>query len=100
LKKTFKDDDDVAVCQVNSDGTVSLYHYYNIESNSVYLSDSNLTIGFSNIATSITNGVAQCSFTRLNYINNITRYYDISKPYYILTASGQLNSTSSKIVYE
>ena len=91
----LKGNDNVAVCQVNSNGTVSLIHYYNLDGDSVFLLDSNLTIGFSNIATSIINGVVQCSFTRINYINNVTRYFNIANPYYILTAYGNLDSRTS-----
>ena len=91
----LKGDDNVAVCQVNSDGTVSLYHYYNPggHSPSKLLSDSNPTVGFSNIVTSLMNGVAQCSFTRQNYLPDVNNYLDISKQYYILTATGPLNSS-------
>ena len=87
----------MAVCQVNSNGTVSLYHYYNPggRSPSTLLSNSNPTVGFSNIVTSLKNGVAQCSFTRQNYLPDVNNYLDISNQYYILTAYGNLDSITS-----
>ena len=43
--------------------------------------------------TSLNNGVAQCSFTRQNYLSNVDNYLDITKQYYILTAKGPLRSS-------
>lgn len=47
-------------------------------------------------------GVAQCSFTRVNFLNitnnaisNDSLYYDINDPSYILTAYGPVNSATS-----
>ena len=55
-----KEEDDVALCQVNSNGTVNLFHNYNIEGendnlDSVLLLETNPTVGFSNIITSYIN---------------------------------------------
>ncbi len=88
----FKNNDDVALCQVNSDGRVSLYHNYNLHGNSLLLLSTNPTVGFSDIVTTYTNGVASCSFTRINYMSNVPNYFDINNQYYILTASGPVIS--------
>ena len=94
----MKGEDDVALCRVNSNGTVNLFHNYNnlgdsynSEDDSVLLLETNPTVGFSNIITSYINGVATCSFTRINYMPNITNYLDINNQYYILTANGPLD---------
>jgi hypothetical protein len=91
-----KEEDDVALCQVNSNGTVNLFHNYNIEGendnlDSVLLLETNPTVGFSNIITSYINGVATCSFTRINYMSNVANYLNINNKYYILTANGPLD---------
>ena len=87
-----KDKDDVAVCQLNSDGTVSLKHYYNKGYSSALLLNSNPTIGYSNIETSYANGIASCSFTRELKMPSVANYFDLSYSYYILTANGPLRS--------
>ena len=91
-----KGDDDVAVCVVNSDGSVKLNHYYNMDHSPVLLSSSNSAIGFSNIVTSYSNGIAKCSFTRLKALPNVSQYFDLNSKYYILTASGAYSSSSGK----
>lgn len=92
--------DDVAVCQVNSDGSVSVNHYYNgaIGSSSL-LSSSNPTVGFSNIVTSIKNGVASCSFTRANSLSSVSNYFNQNNQYYLLTAIGPLSSGTIRYHY-
>ena len=77
------------------DGNVSLKHYFNDDShNSSLISFTNQTIGFSNIVTSYINGVAKCSFTRVNLIYNLTNHFELNdNQYYILTASGPLGSS-------
>ena len=85
--------DDVAICQLNSDGSVNLYHYYNNGKSSSLLSSSNPTIGFSNTKTSVTNGNPSCSFTRDKTVASNSNYFDINNQYYILTASGTVSSS-------
>ena len=85
---------------MNSDGTVNLFHNYNIEGendnlDSVLLLETNPTVGFSNIETSYINGVATCSFTRINYMPNVPNYLDINNKYYILTANGPLDQNNN-----
>ncbi len=85
---------------MNSDGTVNLFHNYNIEGendnlDSVLLLETNPTVGFSNIVTSYINGVATCSFTRINYMPNVPNYLDINNKYYILTANGPLDQNNN-----
>ncbi len=82
----------MAVCQVNSDGSLILRHYYNKVHSPNFLLSSNPTVGFSNIATSYSNGVIVCSFVRANTMPGVTNYYDQNSQYYILTASGPLMS--------
>ena len=88
----LKNKDDVALCQLNSDGKVSLYHNYNLHDNSLLLLSTNPTVGFSNIVTSYVNGIATCSFTREIKMTSVTNYFDLSYSYYILTAYGPLRS--------
>lgn len=88
--------DDVAVCQVNSNGAVSVNHYYNgAKGVSLLLSSSNPTVGFSNIVTSIKNGVATCNFTRANSLPTVTNYFNQNSQYYLLSATGPLNSNGA-----
>jgi hypothetical protein len=81
------------VCQVNSNGAVSVSHYYNgAQGVSSLLSSSNPTVGFSNIVTSIQNGVATCNFTRANSLPTVTNYFNQNSQYYLLSATGPLSS--------
>ncbi len=82
----------MCVCQVNNNNTVSLLHYYNKGKHPSLLLSSNPTVGFTNIKTSYTNGVATCSFTRERKLSNIANYFDLNKSYYILTALGPIRS--------
>ena len=77
---------------MNNDNSVSLLHYYNSGYQPSLLLSSNPTVGFSNIVTSYSNGVASCSFTRAIKMPNITHYFDLSKSYYILAAYGPIRS--------
>jgi hypothetical protein len=90
-----KGDDDVALCKVNRNNTVSLLHHYNYgpyyKISSLLLS-TNPRVGFTNIKTSYTNGVATCSFTRAVKMPSLAKYFDSSKSYYILAAYGPINS--------
>ena len=52
----------------------------------------NPTVGFTNIKTSYTNGVATCSFTRAVKMPSLAKYFDFSKSYYILAAYGPIRS--------
>ena len=83
----------MCVCQVNNDNTVSLLHYYNNGKSPSLLLSTNPTVGFTNIKTSYTNGVATCSFTREVKLSNITNYFDLNKSFYILTAYGPIRSS-------
>lgn len=88
-------DDDVAICQVNSDNSVSLFHYYNMPHiPPTLLLNTNPTIGFSNIKTSYENDILTCSFTRQLNMPNVTHYFDLNnnKKYYILAAYGPIFS--------
>lgn len=38
------------------------------------------------------NGGLQCSFRRDKRVQNIANYFDITMPYYILTAYGQISN--------
>jgi hypothetical protein len=87
--------DDVAVCQLNSNGSVSLYHYYNDGKSSSLLSSSDPILGFSNIITSVTNGNPTCSFTRAKKMPGVPNYFDVNNQYYIITASGSVSSSGS-----
>jgi len=88
-------DDDVAICQLNSDNTVSLFHYYNMPHiRPTLILNTNPTIGFSNIKTSYENDILSCSFTRQLNMPNVTHYFDLNnnKKYYILAAYGPIFS--------
>jgi hypothetical protein len=85
--------DDVAVCQLNSDGTVHLYHYFNNGKSSGLLSSTDPVVGFSNIITSVANGNPTCSFTRAKTMSSVSNYFDANNKYYIITASGSVSSS-------
>ncbi len=85
--------DDVAVCQLNSDGTVHLYHYFNNGKSSGLLSSTDPVVGFSSIITSVTNGNPTCSFTRAKTMSSVSNYFDANNKYYIITASGSVSSS-------
>jgi hypothetical protein len=87
--------DDVAVCQLNSNGSVNLYHYYNDGKSSSLLSSSDPILGFSNITTSVNNGNPTCSFTRAKTMPGESKYFDVNDQFYILTASGSVSSSGS-----
>ena len=92
IQNFIKGNDDVAVCQVNSNGSISLRHNYNGDSSSNLLLSSNPTVGFSNIVTSFQNGVATCNFTRANSLPAVTNYLNQNSQYYLLSATGPLNT--------
>jgi hypothetical protein len=80
---------------MNAAGVGSIEHYYTagrVTPN--YLSESDKTVGFSNINVAIVNGQIVCSFSRLKSMN-INNYFDVkTKPsYYILTATGSISAT-------
>ena len=86
--------DDVAVCQLNSDGSVHLYHYYNECLYAPrYLSSSDAIVCFSNITTSVSDGNPTCSFNRAKTMPGVPNYFDVNNQYYILTASGSVSSS-------
>ena len=87
--------DDVAVCQLNSNGSVNLYHYYNDGKSSSLLSSSDPILGFSNITTTVNNGKPTCSFTRAKTIPGVSKYFDLNNQYYIITASGSVSSSGN-----
>ena len=68
-------------------------HQYNGgKSKPSLLKDSDSMIGFSNTAANLTNGVLKCSFSRVNSLASVTNYFDTSQQYFILIASGDLES--------
>jgi len=92
--------DDVTVCQLNPNGSVNLYHYYN--DGKYYpslISSTDPAIGYSNITTNVINGIPSCSFTRAKTLpNSNSQYFDINNQYYILTASGSVSSSGNLFI--
>lgn len=74
-----------------------LHNYNNEEFDSVALLNSNIIIGFSNVVTSYANSIAICSFTRAKLMANVPNYFDLSKQYYILVATGKLSAGINSI---
>ena len=98
VQQTLKGNDDVAVCQVNADGSLSLKHYYNKGHSSNLLLSSNPTVGFSSIVTSYSNGNITCSFVRANSMSSVANYFDLNSQYFLLTASGPLSSSGNMYI--
>ena len=76
----------------NSNGILTVEHYQNVAKSTPQLLDRNdPALGYSNIRISLINDVLMCSFTRAkNGYSHIANYYDLSKPFHILTASGPI----------
>ncbi len=75
---------------MNSAGVGVIEHYYTTgRVTPIYLSESDKTVGFSNISVAIVNGQIVCSFSRLKSMN-INNYFDVkaNPSFYILTAMG------------
>ena len=56
------------------------------------LDPNNPSIGISNAAVSLVNGVLTCSFTRLKSNLGCPNYFDVNNPYFILNAAGPTDS--------
>lgn len=83
--------DDVIACQINSDGTVSLNHYFNSGGHNA--PSPNPTAGYTSISTAILNGYPSCTFNRQASMPGVSTYFDSNNKYYLLSASGAVSSS-------
>lgn len=84
----------MTVCKHLPSGNVEVEHYYNPgRTRPVLYSNSSPAIGFSDIKASYSNGILQCSFNRTIKMNQTKNYFDLTKPYYLLTASGSVENS-------
>ena len=63
-----------------------------------HLSQNDLLVGFDNTAVEYINGKLTCSFSRANKMPKVPNYFDLSMSYYLLFASGSLNSSSKTLI--
>ena len=75
---------------VNGDMSVEHFKTTGDKVAPVYMDSSYPSLGFSHIKTSLANNVLTCSFTRAKVVSNMTDYFDVSKKFHILTASGSV----------
>jgi hypothetical protein len=73
--------------------------YYNdLNLNSDVVSTSNRSTGIFNSNIKLSNSHLICSFSRLKSIPGQENFFDISKPFYILVASGITNNLSMFLI--
>ena len=92
-KDEFMGDDNVCLCKISS-SKMSIENYYNSKAykEPILLDVNHPSIGFSNIKLSLQDDVFTCSFTRENFISNISNYFSMNNNYYLLFASGKITN--------
>jgi len=98
--------DQVIACSAikNSSGNLNTFkieHYYNpseSKSQPRLLIASNPSVGLSDMNFYYSNGYIECSFRRAKFVKNITNYFELKEFYYVLTASGSVQ-TNGKYKY-
>jgi hypothetical protein len=78
-----------------------MLHKYNVQLGiSQPLLGTNPAVGFTNIVTSFSNGIATCNFTRANSLSGVSNYFNQNSQYYLLTASGPLSSSGLYFIFK
>ena len=92
-KDEFMGDDNVCLCKISS-SKMSIENYYNSKAykEPILLDVNHPSIGFSNIKLSLQDDIFTCSFTRENFISNISNYFSMNNNYYLLFASGKITN--------
>jgi hypothetical protein len=76
------------LCKI-SGNTRTIEHYFNNPTLLPTLLDkNNPSLGFSNIKVSLSNGVLNCSFTRVRKMPSVNNFFDLNGQFYILFAVG------------
>lgn len=57
------------------------------------MSASDPQLGFTNVKTSYSNGVLECSFTRAKSMSNVGNYFNLNIDYHLLVANGIVANT-------
>lgn len=92
-KDNYMGDDDVNVC-IYSEKVKDVHHYCNDGKVSSLMVQSMPRYGIENASVSFANKVFTCKFSRkIKMVNE--KYFDLSKPYYILLAHGPATSSGS-----
>jgi hypothetical protein len=74
-----------------SNNTRSVNHFYNPSKNSDQMTPKLIgSYGLSNVNILLVDNILLCSFTRQNFVANVSNYFNTNKPYeyYLLTAKG------------
>ena len=68
---------------------MSVQHYYNMNSNSALMNPASPTLGLSNTAVNVNQGIFTCTFTRDNSNPN-SRYFNLNSnsPYVLVAYNG------------
>ena len=97
--KNEKGDDSVVVCKLANDGRLLVENVYNDAPNPQFVDEMYVSIGLSNQAFVLNQGVFTCSFTRIiqneQYVN---KFFDLNSLYYAFLAKGPLNA-AGKLVF-
>ncbi len=91
----FKGEDDVIMCCVNSN-QMNVKRYFN-EGKSPKIQ---IYSGLSHVLIKNENGILNCKFNRTKTINSISNFYNLSNPYYVLLATGDLDGGKKKIEFK
>ena len=84
----------MCVCKLSR--TNSIEHLHNEgKSEPLPIDAANLLIGYSNVKVLFENGVLTCSFTRAKTGAYPDKYFDLNQNFYILTATGNLDSNGN-----
>ncbi|CAF1082591.1 unnamed protein product, partial [Brachionus calyciflorus] len=83
-------DDDVVSCRINSQNVAIVERLYNMgQSTPSLLYSKNPQIGLSNILVSYSNGILNCSFSRIKSNSSVANYFDLQNDkFYVLFARG------------
>lgn len=90
--------DDVIACKILADNTGAIEHDYNVDADSSYpvpMSSTDPIIGITAAVIFYSNGLLQCTFTRVNSMPTVPHYRNITDPVQLLFAYGTLNSSGT-----
>jgi hypothetical protein len=87
-------DDAVTLCRIVNDTNRAVETYYNTGKNrSSLIDEKNPSLGISNQAISLENGILTCSFRKLKSIADSYQYFDMRKEYYLLFGRGYVDDS-------
>jgi hypothetical protein len=86
--------DMVIMCKYTTGSEWAIQHYYNYGKSSQIFDSKDPSIGLSNAKVSYVNGILNCSFNRISWIENNKNYFDLRKEAYVLVATGSDSNSS------